>query len=51
LADIWIREIIAGQPNSAEKARRKLFKPSHNSSKVKTVTDSQTEALFCCFCV
>jgi len=30
--------------NSAEKACSKLFKPSHNCSKVKTVTDSQTKA-------
>jgi len=35
--------------NSAEKARSKLFKPSQNCSKVKTVTDSQTKALFCSF--
>jgi len=51
LADIWIREIIAGQnrqySNSSEKACGKLFKASDDSSTVKTVTDSQTKAPFC----
>jgi len=35
--------------NAAEKACGKLFKPSHNCSKVKTVTDSQTKAVFYSF--
>jgi len=35
--------------NSAEKACSKLFKPSQNCWKVKTVTDSQTKALFSSF--
>ena len=35
--------------NYVEKACSKLFKPSHNCSNVKAVTDSQTKALFCTF--
>jgi len=57
-ADIWIREIIAGQEPSVILLKKHAtncsnsnqLKLSHNCLKVKTVTDSQTKTLFCNFC-